>query len=274
METILVPTDFSDTADNAVDYAVELAKFLDAGIILVNAFSIPYAMYEPHFQPDLSLIFQKSSEKNLADTKDRIHKIHGDEVRIECIAQAGAAYDVITALVKERDVDLIVMGIVGETGNLKERIMGKTSITVARKLEVPTFIIPKTVKYRPIQKITFACDLEGTEETDLVYVVRVFSRIFDAELEIVNVGSPMEKMSTEKAVTYLYIEDKLQNLKHNHYQVTGEDPAIELEKYFNSYPTDVIMLSPKKHNLFHYLFHRSVTSNLALHVNMPILAIH
>ena len=46
METIIVPTDFSETADNAVNYAVELAAFFDAKLILVHAVPMPMINYD------------------------------------------------------------------------------------------------------------------------------------------------------------------------------------------------------------------------------------
>lgn len=274
METILVPTDFSDAADNAVNYAVGLAKYFDAKIILLNAFSVPYVMYEPAFQPDLIPVFHEASKERLREVKEKIRNKTSNRIKVECISECNSAFEAIASVIAEKDVDLIVMGIVGEAGNFKERFIGSTAITVARKMDIPTFIIPQTVKFDPIRKITFACDLEGTEETDQIYVARLFSKMLKAELEIVNVGSPTEKVSSDKALTYLYIEDKLHNQKHSIYHVNGENAVTELQNYFKTYPTDLIMLSPKKHGLFYNLLNHSVTSNLAFHLKMPIIAIH
>jgi nucleotide-binding universal stress UspA family protein len=274
METILVPTDFSEAADNAVNYAVRLAKHFDARIILLNVFSVPYAVHEPLFQQDLIPVFSEASKAKLRETKNRIHKSIDNRIRIECVSECSTVFESIASVASEKDADLIVMGIVGEAGNFKARVVGSTAITVARKLDIPTFIIPQGVKYEPIKKITFACDLEGTEDSDLIYVVRLFCKIFEAELEIVNIGSPMEKVSSDKALTYLFIEDKLQNMRHNIYHVNGEDAAAELENYFKSYPTDLVALSPKKHGLFYNIFHHSITNTLAFHLKKPILSIH
>jgi nucleotide-binding universal stress UspA family protein len=274
MEKILVPTDFSEAADNAVNYAVRLAKQFDARIILMNAFSVPYAMHEPFFQQDLIPTFVEASKTKLRETKNRIHKTFDNRIKVECVSEYSSTFEAIASTASEKDVDLIVMGIVGQAGTIKERIIGSTAVTVARKLDIPTFIIPQDVKYAPINKMTFACDLDGTEDSDVIQVVRLFCKMFDAELEIVNVGSPMDKVSSDKALTYLYIEDKLQDTKHNMFHVNGEDAVEELENYFKSYPTDLIAISPKKHGLFYNLFNHSITKNLAFHLKTPILAIH
>ena len=44
MKTIIVPTDFSSTASNAVDYAIAMAKEINASIVLLNAYQVPVAV--------------------------------------------------------------------------------------------------------------------------------------------------------------------------------------------------------------------------------------
>lgn len=274
MDTIIVPTDFSPAASNAVDYAVEIAKFFNAKIILVHAYPLPPVSYEISFASESISVTHKVSEKRLRDTKRAIHKKYGTDIPVDCVSDMGSPYEVISATADVMNADLIVIGIVGESGILKEHLIGSTAVTVARKQEIPTFIIPENVKYSRIHKISFACDLKHTEETDLMYVAKFFSKVFDAELEIVNVGDPAEEITSEKAATYMYVENKLQNVKHKTMHVIGKDIVKELEDYFKIYPTDVIMLNPKKHNVFYYLFNHSVTHNLAFHSKLPILAIH
>ncbi len=275
METIVVPTDFSTAASNAVDYAVELAKFFNAKIILVNAYPIPPLNYEITFSIDAVTLLKEISDEKLLQQKNEVHKKHGWNVTVECISEMGSPFEVIEEISNKVNADLVVLGIVGKAGNVKEYIIGSTAVKVARKLDIPTFIIPETLKYQRIHKISFACDMNKTEQTDLVYVAKFFSKIFDAELEVINVTELEEEITTEKSTTFLFIEDKLKSVNHKTLSIAGDkNVSQELEDYFKDHSTDVIMLSPKKHNLFYHLFNRSVTHNLAFHSGMPILAIH
>jgi len=274
MKTIIVPTDFSPAASNAVDYAVDLAKFFDSRIILVHAYPVPPVNYEASFSAAEFAQMYDLSEKKLLSIRKDIYRRGGADLDIEYVTEMGTPFDVIKSAAQAWNADLIVMGIVGEAGNLKERVIGSTAVTVARKQEVPTFIIPVSVRYQRIRKISFACDLKRTEETDLVYVAKFFSKAFDAELEIVNVEDPMEDVTVEKEATYTFLENKLASVKHKTVHITGINVAHELESYYENCPTDVVMLNPKKHNLFYYLFNNSVTNNLAFHTRLPILAIH
>jgi len=282
METILVPTDFSPVASNAIDYAMRLAVFFNTRIILLNAYFPvtpvnPYPMpptnFEAGYSVDIDLKQKDVIIERLNSVKNGICKKLERNFDIECVAEIGLPDEVIDAVAKEQNVDLIVMGIVGEAGRIKEHLIGSTALKVARNQGIPTFIIPENVHYKRIRKISFACDLNKTEETDLVYVAKFFGKVFDAELEVVNVEKPEELTPVEKTMTNLFMESKLKTIKHEITHLEGRNVARELEDYFRANPTDVILLNPKRHNVFYYLFNQSITKELAFHAHLPLLTI-
>ncbi|MGZ3866742.1 MAG: universal stress protein [Bacteroidia bacterium] len=272
METILVATDFSPAADNAANYGAELAKFFDAKMVLVNAYSMPPVNYEAGFSVELLTAVQEGSKKQLEDLKKQI-LINSPYLSIECVSSMGFPTDVINGAAQNSHADLIVMGITGEAGKIKEHVIGSSAVKVARHSDIPTFIIPENVKYRRIRHISFACDMDKTEETVLVYIAKFFSKMFDADLEIVNIERPQDEVSAAKANTSVFIEKKLETIDHRTVFVTENKVAKGLEDYFKVHPTDVIMVNPKKHNVFHNLFNESITKELAFHAQHPILAI-
>ncbi|HXB39758.1 MAG TPA: universal stress protein [Bacteroidia bacterium] len=274
METILIPTDFSSAASNATDYAAELAKYFGARLVLVHAYSIPPTSADAGFSLNIITAWQEEAKNKLKDVKKELLQKNGPALTIEYLTEVGPVYDVVKAASEKYQADLIVMGIVGEAGKIKEHIIGSSAVKVARYMDIPTFIIPENVKYSPIHKISFACDMEHTEETTLVLVAKTFTNMFDAELEIVNVEKPEEEVTNQKAGTNLFIERQLGTTNHKTVFITGNKVAKGLANYFNTHHTDVIMLNPKKHSIFHTLFKENVTNELAFHVHSPLLAIH
>ena len=274
MDIILVATDFSDSANNAVDYAVELAKLVSAKIVLVNAYNLPYSTYETGSAGDLINVIKESAVANLKHVKERIEQNNRNNFEVAYFCNVGFAEDVIIETANKIDADLIVIGITGEGGKIKEHIIGSTAIKVARDTDTPVFIIPDNVKYHPVHKISFTCDLNKTEESDLIYVSRCFGKLFNAELEIVNVEEPGEYFSEQKTKTCAVIDKKLITIPHKSVFITDKNVGKALEDYFNNHPTDVVMLNPKKHNLFHSLFSHSISKELAFHCKVPLLCIH
>lgn len=274
METILIPTDFSPAAVNATNYAVELAKFFEARIVLVHAYSIPPTNADAGFSLNIITAWQDEAKNRLDEAKKELLQKNGSDLTVECFAEVGPVYDVVKEVSEKYHADLIVMGIIGEAGKIKEHLIGSSAVKVARYIGIPTFIIPENVKYNPIHKISFACDMEHTEETSLISVAKAFTNMFDAELEIVNVEKPEEEMTAEKAGTNLFIERQLGSTNHKTVFISENKVAKGLENYFNINHTDVIMLNPKKHSIFHSLFKETITNELAFHVHSPLLAIH
>jgi len=274
MDTILIATDFSAAAKNATEYGVKLAKYFNANIVLVNAYPSPPPDYETGFSIEMINSLQRGADEALEEQKKQIEEKYKRDFNIQCVSQMGLPYTVITETAKKHHADLIVMGIVGEAGKLKEHLIGSSAVKVARHSEVPTFIIPQNVTYRPIHKIALACDLYKTEKSYLAYVTKYFAHVFDAELEIINIEKPEEEMSVGKSTSSIFLEKKLESIKHKTVYSTDKDVAHGLIAHFKTHPCDLVIVNPKKHSVFYNLFHESVTKELAFHLSIPILTIH
>lgn len=274
METILIATDFSAAAKNATDYGVKLAKYFNARVVLVHAYPVPPTDYESGFAIDMMQSLREAGDEGLKRLKNEIEEKHHRNFHIETINEMGLAFDVITEVAKTHDADLVVMGIIGEAGKFKEHIIGSTAVNVARHSTIPTLIVPEKAHFHPIRKIAFACDLDKTEESYIVYVTKYYANLFDASLEVVNIEKPLDEFTDEKAKSSLFVEKKLESVKHKTVYATDEEAAHGLEHYLKHHPSDLVITNPKKHSLLHNLVHESTTKKLAFHLDIPLLAIH
>jgi len=271
METIVVPTDFSAAARNAALYAMELAHYFNARLVLLHAYPMPATTYEI-LPPDMYSALRDSAELSLRGLKEELLQKTRHQVEVRCISDMGGAYPVIEAQVKKQQAGIVVMGITGEAGPVKEHLLGSTSLKAARNLKVPVFIIPENVSYRKIQRLSFACDLEKTNETNFIYVLKYFSLLFGAGIELVHVSEPDTVLTEAETAMSDYIHKKLRTVPHESVFIQSSNTAAGLEAYFNGHPTDVIIVNPKTHSIFHSLF--GITRKLAFHSSYPILAIH
>lgn len=274
MKTILLATDFSTASNNAADYALELVKYFGSKLIILNAYPLPAANYDTGLPTDVITNLHLISEEGLDQLKKWLVKNGGLDSEIECLSVMGSTLEVIEEECKKKKVNLAVMGIVGEAGKIKEHIIGSTSLKAARHLQVPLFIIPDGIKYKRIHKLSFACDMDHTEESTTIYTAKYFSKLFDAELEIINIEDPEKERSIAKAASLDFVEEKLEFVNHKTFLLAEKDAALGLEDHYKNYPSDVIILNPKKHNVFQTLFSASVTKKLIFHSKIPLLIIH
>lgn len=127
---ILVPTDFSEHAEHALEYAVALANKLDAKIHMLNVIGVP-ALGVPELGVAVtSTMIDKIVEQNQAAI-DRIAERHGKDASITTELATGDARDAIIATAKRIGADLIVMGTHGRRG-LSRALLGSVAETVVR----------------------------------------------------------------------------------------------------------------------------------------------
>jgi nucleotide-binding universal stress UspA family protein len=128
---ILVPTDFTEVSDHALDWAVEMASRLGASITLMHAYELPIVGI-----PDATLVASAEMATRLADasrqaldkTLDR-HK--GSGVPITAVLRTGVPWEEINQVADEIHADLVVIGTHGRKG-IARALLGSTAEKVVR----------------------------------------------------------------------------------------------------------------------------------------------
>ena len=63
-------------------------------------------------------------------------------------------------------------------------------------------------------------------------------------------------------------------IKHKLITIQDNDVPEAIKVYLQLNKPDVLIINPKKHDLFEKIFHKSVTKKLAFHSSIPVLSIH
>ena len=271
METILVATDFSKPGNGAVEYAAHLARFLNSKLVIVHAFKLPLGGYD--IEAPLAVVseIRRNAIKSLELIRDEITRNSYDP-GIEIYAELGTTMEVIKDTANTCGAELIVMGMTGAAGRIKQYI-GSNTLQVARELNIPLLVISEHVSYKPVHHICLAAELDKLEENTLLYSARGIAKTFGATLEIVTVETA-EKPKVHSPEVYSFIESRLHDTKHKQVLIHESDKALALEYYFKFHETDLVIVNPKKHNFFRDFFSSSITRHLAFHVKVPLLIVH
>jgi nucleotide-binding universal stress UspA family protein len=273
MKTIVVGTDFSPAATNALNYAVELVRFLSAKLILVHAFSQPIAGYDSLLNADGVPILKEAADRALADIKEEI-LTNDSRMNITCISELGTAFHVIQKTCLAHHADLTTMGLVGAGDFLKRHVIGSYTIHAARHLGFPLLIIPNSAKYRSLKRICFACDPAQIKESPLFLKAINFSGLFEAVLEILTVKDTTHDTVWKKSKNYQLFEKRGANVINHTIYRSGQDTSEALLNYLRDQNADCVIVNPEAHHWFTTLFKPSVTKNLAFELDIPLLALH
>lgn len=273
MKTILVPTDFSRTAANAVDYAAELAQVTQSKLILFHAYMLPVAPTETPL-PFPTVEMEKETLRDLHKIEKHIRSKHGNGISIDCQFTFGAPVDEIVEAAKKNKADLIVMGMQG-AGFLAEKLIGSVTTFLMRKSTIPVLAIEHHVKFRSIEKIALACDYEQMNNKEVLEPVKAFAKLFNAHLYILNVVKEVEEIATvTKTVEEIKLNRLLESIPHSFHHAENEDVIEGINHFAAEEKIDMLVLIPKKHSMLYNLFHESHTKQMAFHTKVPVLAIH
>jgi nucleotide-binding universal stress UspA family protein len=143
IKTILVATDFSETAANAVKTAVEFAKKFEAQLIVLHAYKVEIPMASPmtaggYVLPDG--FFEQLGKHARAQVESIAKEIESQGVAAIGLAVEQSAAIAIVEEAKARPAELIVMGTRGLTG-LKHLALGSVADRVARSAPCPVLTV-------------------------------------------------------------------------------------------------------------------------------------
>ncbi len=183
MKTILVPTDFSQAADPAIEMAIFLARRTGAKLIF---FHLAYfTETRVKFGSTYDQAYNEAMEMARAKLKEIVNgpRIKKEKIKFETLVKFGpSASDAILDAAKEKNVSLVVMGTHGASG-LKKVFFGSNTAHVISSGKVPVLTIPPVKKFTEPNKIYYSTDLiKPSSELD---TVKKFSQKTDLKLEVV-----------------------------------------------------------------------------------------
>lgn len=136
IEHILVPTDFSDPSDRALEMAIEVARAFDAQLTLLHVWTVPSTGYADALAWPVQAM-EREARRALDDELSRTLKLYA---KTDSLLQDGTEWRQIIAAVRERSCDLVVMGTHGRRG-LSRLVLGSVAEKVMRLSPVPVITV-------------------------------------------------------------------------------------------------------------------------------------
>lgn len=276
MKLILVPTDFSENATHALEYAVETANALGAGLLVMSVYNPPVSV-----QSALQTVIAEDTTRATKTYRDKLSAI-ADTVKTEFPRVACAVHvaigDVvreIVSLAKDRKADMIVMGTQGAS-KVVNVLFGSNTASVIEKADCPVLCIPQGLNYKAPKKILFATnfsysDIEGSKK--LVSLAKGFN----AEVVFGHVVVGAEETDEERSLVDKFAKEI--QLLTGFEKITGKvisDAHVNagLDALIDQTHVNMIALATRKRNLFERIYNPSITKKFSYYTNIPLLAFH
>jgi nucleotide-binding universal stress UspA family protein len=270
MNKILVPTDFSEQADNALRVAAQLAKKYNAEIYLLHLLELPLNQVDAlnsHSDLPEAVFFMKLANKRF---KEVLEKDYLEEVTVHETIEFHQAFDGIMETCKKNNIDLIVMGSHGVSG-LKEMFIGSNTEKVVRASDVPVLVIKNRHNDFDVNDFVFASNFKENNKKTFLQAVKL-AEAFDAILHLVLVNTANNFISTEKANAR--IAEFVKDSKHQNFKtIIYNDESIErgILNYSQGINADLIGIGTHGRQGIAHFFNGSISEDLVNHARRPVV---
>jgi len=274
LTTILAATDFSESAENAVDYAAALAVKCQAALVILSAYHVPLVASEvPTLMFTLSEL-EKEGLDQLKETEARIKKNNPGLKSVELLCLHGFAGETIRTQAEKLKANIVVMGLQG-SGFFNEKVIGSNAYEMVSECSCPVMIVHHQLKYSPIKRILFAIDNKEIKSLRLLDPLKTLASLFEAELFLLHVNKDQRSLpGLEAAVGGVTLDHYLEGLKHNFYEITAPTLTEGLNAFAKEHQIDLSVAFARHHGFFESLFRKNNVQNMIYHIHTPILTIH
>lgn len=276
MKKILLPTDFSANAYNAIEYALQLFKDEECIFYLLHAFAPgSYIISSVDDGPSnmvIEDIARRNAEDQLQEIKSKIDAEHAyPKHTLEVIISFSSLMSEMKSVVKERDIDLIVMGTQGATG-AKEVFLGTNTMDAIRKVKIALIAVPEGFTYQKPQEILFTTDLKFSMENKYLPLLRWIGTKHIARINALNIytGRSLEPYQEEvKNQLATYFKDNSYLFHELEYMSVTE----AVEHFQIKHKADFLVMINNKHTYFENLLFKPVIKEIVYHTSIPFMVI-
>ena len=274
MKTIIIPTDFSPNATNALHYGIEMAQAISASVTLLHVYQVPVSMTDVPVVLISVEELQKNAEERLADLKTEVERISMNKLKIYTEARLGNVADELEELCNKIQPFAVIMGSKGASA-VERAIFGSNTLTAIRQLTWPIICVPPGKQFgQGLKKIGFACDFKDVIETTPTQFIKEFVKIFNAALLVLNVDHHDHQFKPGTPEQSLLLHTILEEVKPSYHFIDHKNAEEGINEFAEKNNIDLLIAIPKKHKLLEGIFKPSSTKQLIFHSHVPVMCIH
>ncbi len=276
MKRILLPTDFSDNAYNAIRYAMQFFKDDHVTFYLLNTFTpvsynVGYLVETPmpYGLEDVALM---NSKREIEATEEKIKKEFNnpkhDFVRLSAF---NTLIGEIQEVIEKYNIDLLIMGTKGATG-AKEVFIGTHTMYTMKKVKCPVMAIPSGFEYEEPKDILFPTDYNLSTDNIYLSLIKEICNKHVCRLNVLNAYYGVPLNSDQREVKD-FLDEYFKDNAHIFHIAEGVDVLEAVEDFQKKYKINLLVMVHNKHSFFENLLFKPVINQIAYHTNIPFLVI-
>ncbi|MFD2542267.1 universal stress protein [Lacinutrix gracilariae] len=276
MVKILIPTDFSDNAMNAIKYALEFFKYQKAEIYFMHAYEAEVYNHEELLsRTDFSHIVErvkKQSEDNLESLLSKVKEISPNpNFQYHTVSAYNSLLDEADLLVDGKNIDLVVMGTKGKSNN-SHLTFGSNTLQVLKYVQCPVLAIPENYQYQQPKHALFPTNyLIPYKRRELKLVCDLLTP-YRTKIDMLYV-SKTNSLSFRQEDNKTFIEETVCKNKLSFYTTNNKKIDSAINTYVEDNKVDFLIMVNTQHSYLENIIFQSTIDKISLKIAIPLLVL-
>lgn len=276
MRKILIPSDFSENAMNALQYACELFKYDKCQFFIMHAYQddiyADESLMEKHTLEEVTSIVKNKSETQLEEILKYLKKVSPNPRHTyNVIATNSMLMDEADKIVDDENIDIIVMGTRGKT-NDRKLTFGSHTLQVLRYVQCPVLAIPENYKYSPPKGILFPTNYMIPYKRREFKLLCEMASPYRAVIDVLYI-SKSKTLSIRQQDNKNFIKDELCKNNINFKTVNDKHITNTIYKYIKEHNIDMLVMVNTRHSFLENILFQSTIDKMSLYLEIPFLAL-
>lgn len=276
MKKILLPTDFSENAQNAISYALLLYKEVECEFYILHTYT-PISVSTGGMMGSYSTLALQEQEKEITEQKLKVTK---DKLKNEYnnanhtfVTMASFNYLVsqMKEVIREKDIDAVVMGTKGASG-LGEVFVGTNTMRTIKNIKIPVIAVPSGFKYEKPKEVLLPTDYKFSKSNRYLLVIKELCEAHSSRLHILNIYNDIA-LDEEQKKTKSFLEHFFKNTISFFHSLKRSEIIEAIEVFETKHKVNFLIMIHNKHHFFDELFFKQVVTQMVYHTNVPFLVI-
>ncbi|MCB0371894.1 MAG: universal stress protein [Muricauda sp.] len=279
MQKILIPTDFSENAWNAIDYAMQLFRNKRCTFYLLNTYTpvIPSSRFMAKMVDGVRIVdaVRETSERGLQKTVKQIKSKYGNPKHsFETISSFNLLVEEVKDIVDTFGIHLVVTGTKGASG-VDEVFMGSNTVRIIKSTKkCPILAIPYNFEYVTPSEIAFATDFNRFYTTSELTPLLEMAKMFDATIRIVHVQYGIKALTELQQFNLNMLRRYLGDVEHYVHTVSELNSVSHtLEMFSKELDIHLLALLNYQHSYMEKMTREPIIKRTAFHTQIPLLVI-
>lgn len=275
---ILIPTDFSKNAFNALQYALQLFEQEECEFFILNCYYLSGMDRNNLLVPEPSKKAQAAVEERAKGHMENLKRRMSGFVKnpkhdFSYHTIFGPFFETVKSFVAEQKIDLVVMGTQGQSDK-KTVILGSNAVNLMEKIRFcPIMVIPYSVRFKNPNEIVFPSSYRTHYKPKELRILDEISRITKAPIRVLHIQNKKE-LTEDQQENKKYLNSIFDLAEVTHHKLYDLDVNDGVMAFVQSRESEMIAFVNKKHNFFGSIFSNPIVKELGMHTKVPLLAMH